>query len=101
LAVHIEPGPRFLMGKLNVVGLDINAEFEIRRIWTMKEGKPFNADYPEVFLDSVRAQGLFDNLGKTKSEFQINDQDHTAEVTLTFVGEGPKKPAGRGRFGQQ
>jgi outer membrane protein insertion porin family len=101
LAVHIEPGPRFLMGKLNVVGLDINAEFEIRRIWTMKEGKPFNSDYPQVFLDSVRSQGLFDNLGKTKSEFQINEKDHTAEVTLTFAGEGPKKPAGRGRFGQQ
>ena len=98
---HVEPGPRFLMGKLNVVGLDINAEFEIRRIWTMKEGRPFNADYPQVFLDSVRSQGLFDNLGKTKSEFQINEKDHTAEVTLMFAGEGPKKPAGRGRFGQQ
>jgi outer membrane protein insertion porin family len=101
LAVHIEPGPQFLMGKLNLVGLDLNGEFEIRRIWTMKEGKPFNADYPQVFLNSVREQGLFDNLGNTKPEVRINDQDHTADVTLTFAGEGPKKPAGRGRFGQQ
>jgi len=100
LALHIEPGPQFLMGKLSIVGLDLNAEFEIRRIWNVKEGKPFNADYPQVFLNSVREQGLFDNLGETKSAVQINDQDHTADVTLTFGGAGPKKPAGRGRFGR-
>jgi len=38
VAVHIDAGPRFTMGKLNIVGLDLNGEFEIKRIWTMKEG---------------------------------------------------------------
>jgi hypothetical protein len=64
----------------------------------MKEGKPFNAEYPESFLNRVREEGLFENLGKTKSEFKINDRDHTADVTLTFAGENPEqKPGKRGR----
>ncbi|MGA2270787.1 MAG: POTRA domain-containing protein [Bryobacteraceae bacterium] len=98
VAVHIDAGPQFTMGKLNIVGLDLNGEFEIKRIWTMKEGKPFNAEYPESFLNRVREEGLFENLGKTKSEFKINDRDHTADVTLTFAGENPEqKPGKRGR----
>jgi len=101
LGIHLDPGPRFLMGKLIVLGLDLNGEFEMKRIWSIKEGKPFNADYPQIFLDSVREQGLFDNLGKTKPETKINQQDHTVDVTLNFAGEGPKKkPARRGPFGQ-
>jgi outer membrane protein insertion porin family len=98
VAVHIEAGPQFTMGKLNIVGLDLNGEFEIKRIWTMKEGGPFNADYPDLFLNRVREEGLFENLGKTKSEFKLNDRDHTADVTLTFAGENPEqKPGKKGR----
>jgi outer membrane protein insertion porin family len=100
VAVHVDAGPQFTMGKLNIVGLDLNGEFEIKRIWAMKEGQPFNADYPELFLTRVREEGLFENLGKTKSEFKINDRDHTADVTLTFAGENPQqKPGKRGRGG--
>jgi outer membrane protein assembly factor BamA len=98
VAVHIDAGPQFTMGKLSIVGLDLNGEFEIKRIWTMKEGKPFNADYPESFLNRVREEGLFESLGKTKSEIKINDRNHTADVTLTFAGENPEqKPGKRGR----
>jgi outer membrane protein insertion porin family len=98
VVVHIDAGPRFTMGKLSIVGLDLNGEFEIKRIWTMKEGGPFNADYPDSFLNRVREEGLFENLGKTKSEFKINDRDHTADVTLTFAGENPEqKPGKKGR----
>jgi outer membrane protein insertion porin family len=101
LGIHLNPGPRFVMGKLTVLGLDLNGEFEIKRIWSIKEGKPFNADYPQIFLDSVREQGLFDNLGKTKPETRINEQDHSVDVMLNFAGEGPKpKPERRGPFDQ-
>jgi hypothetical protein len=50
----------------------------------------------------VREEGLFENLGKTKSEFKINDREHTADVTLTFAGENPQQKLekkGRGRGG--
>ena len=98
LAIHVEPGPQFLMGKLTIVGLDLDGEFEMKRIWAIKEGKPFNADYPQIFLDDVRAQGLFDNLGTTKPETKVNQQDHTVDVTLTFAGAGPPQKQRRRGF---
>ena len=101
LGIHLDTGPQFLMGKLTIVGLELNGESEIKRIWAIKEGKPFNADYPQIFLDSVREQGLFDNLGKTKADTKVNQQGHTVDVTLNFAGEGPKpKRERRGPFGQ-
>lgn len=101
LAIRLDPGPQFVMGKLIVVGLDLDAEAEMRRIWIIKEGKPFNADYPQLFLDRVRDAGLFDNLGKTKADVKINDEAHSADVTLTFGGAPPKPKQPRpGPFGQ-
>jgi outer membrane protein insertion porin family len=100
VTVHVDSGPLFLMGKLTITGLDLDGEAEIRRIWAMKEGKPFNADYPQLFLNSVREQGLFDNLGNTKPEVKINDQDHTADVTLVFGAAPPQPKQGRGRGGR-
>ena len=97
--VHVDAGPLFLMATLTITGLDLDGEAEMRRIWAMKEGKPFNADYPQLFLNSVREQGLFDNLGNTKPEVKINGQDHTADVALVFGGAAPLPKQGRGRGG--
>jgi outer membrane protein insertion porin family len=92
VAVRIDAGPQYTMGKLNVVGLDLTAEAEMNRIWAIKEGKPFDPDYPALFLDRVREEGLFDNLGKTKPETRIDEKSHTVDVTLTFAGENPTTP---------
>jgi outer membrane protein assembly factor BamA len=100
VAIRIDPGVQYTMGKLTIAGLDLNGEFEMRRIWTLGEGKPFNPDYPQLFLNRVREEGLFDNLGSTKPDVKLNPQDHTADVTLTFGGAAPPKKDGRGRFGE-
>jgi outer membrane protein insertion porin family len=98
VTVNVEPGPLFTMGKLTITGLDLDGEAEIRKIWAIKDGKPFNADYPQLFLNSVRERGLFDNLGSTKPETKINDSDHTVDVTLVFAGAPPQpKQQRRGR----
>lgn len=104
VTLHVDAGPQFTMAKLNLVGLDLDGEAEMKRIWTLKEGKPFNPDYPELFLKRIHEEGMFDNLGETKSDFKLNDRDHTADVTLTFKGADPQqgRPGrrGRGRGGQ-
>ena len=85
---QIEPGPQFSFGKLEIVGLDITTEPELRKMWGLKPGKPFNPSYPNHFLDVVREQGLFDNLGATSAETKINPGPATVDVTLYFKGSG-------------
>ena len=102
VAVAIDPGALFTMGKLEIKGLDLDSEAEINRIWTLKEGKPFNPDYPDLFLNRVREESLFDNLGTTKADVRIDAKAHTAAVTLNFAGSdpgrgGPGRRGGRGR----
>ncbi len=87
IVFRVDPGARYSMGKLNIKGLDAIAEPEMRRIWKLKPGDPFNPEYPDHFLDSVREQGMFDHLTKTKAETKIDSKAHTVDVTLTFTGE--------------
>jgi len=99
IVVHIDPGAQYTMGKLTLVGLDLDGEAEINRIWTMKEGKTFNPDYPEMFLTRIKEQGLFDGLGNTMADLKVDAKRHVADVILTFKGEDPaKRPGRRGRF---
>lgn len=84
LMLGVDPGPRYFMGKLNLVGLDVVSEPVIRKMWTMKSGDPYNADYPDLFLKTVRERGVFDNLGETKAVTKTDDDRHTVDVTLTF-----------------
>jgi outer membrane protein insertion porin family len=96
IALAVNAGPLFTMGKLEIVGLDLEGEAAIQRIWGLKPGKPFNPDYPEEFLKRVRDEGMFDHLGKTASAIKKNP-DHTIDVTLTFSGDEPRSRPGRAR----
>jgi hypothetical protein len=79
------------LGKLTVQGLDLDGEAEIRRLWAIKPGAPFDAEYPDLFLTTIREDGLFDHLGKTKAETKIDEASRTVEVTLVF-GPAEKLP---------
>jgi outer membrane protein insertion porin family len=93
LTIRIEPNPRFTFGRLEIRGLDLHSEPAVRKLWGLKPGAPFNVEYPDYFLSRIREDGVFDNLGKTTSTIQVNDEARTVDVTLTFAGagEGQKK----------
>jgi outer membrane protein assembly factor BamA len=91
VAVHIDSGPLYLMGKLEIVGLPLDGEAEIRRMWTLKEGKALDPEYPDYFLGRVKSDGVFDGLGKTKADQKVDEQTHVVDVTLTFTGEPDQK----------
>ena len=84
VTIQIATGPQFMFRQLTIVGLDLESEPVIRKLWGLKEGKPFNPDYPDHFLERVKEQGLFDNLKNTSSERKVNHDGHTVDVTLTF-----------------
>lgn len=93
LALHITDGPRYTMGKLAIQGLDILSEPAIRKMWATKPGQPFNADYPNHFLDVIRQDGVLDDLGETKAVVKTDDESLVVDVTLIFqAAPRPAKP---------
>lgn len=84
LTIRIDEGPQFTFGKLTVQGLDLTGEAEVKKLWGLQEGKPFDGDYPDYFLNRVRSDGIFDNLHKTKAQVNVDDEHHTVDVTLQF-----------------
>jgi outer membrane protein assembly factor BamA len=101
LTFYVDAGPQYSMGKLRVNGLDLEGEAEIKRIWMVAEGKPFNPDYPDYFLSWVQKEGLLDHLGKTKADVQVDPKRRVADVTLTFAGDaGQQKPGRHGGPGR-
>lgn len=86
IVVHIDEGPQFTFGKLAIQGLDLEGEAAIRKLWSLKEGKPFNPEYPDFFLGQVKERGLFDSLGETKANVAVNEKNRTVDVTLNFRG---------------
>ena len=101
VSFQIEPGPQFVFGKLEIVGLDVTSEPHIRKLWALGEGKPFNPQYPDHFLEVVKEEGLFDNLAGTSSETKINRDTHTVDVTLNFKGGQPAPNRERRRPGER
>lgn len=97
LTIHVTPGPQYTFGQLTIEGLDILTEPAIRKMWALKPGDPFNAEYPQNFLDSVRED--LDNLGETRALVKADDQKRTVDVTLTFKGAPPKPEKPRPQHG--
>jgi outer membrane protein assembly factor BamA len=98
VTVAVDAGQMFKMGKLEIEGLDLVAEAEMRKIWTLKEDSPFDPDYPDFFLKRVRDEGMFDNLGATRAEAKRHEKERTVDVTLTFRGADPAQTV-KGRRG--
>lgn len=101
VTLTIDPGEQFTMGKLEIAGLDLLTEPPIRKVWALKPGSPFEPDYPDAFLKDIRDQAVFENLGKTRAETNIDEKTHVVDVKLYFAGAGPeqKKRPGRGGRG--
>ena len=84
LTVRIDEGAQFSFGKLTIEGLDLNGEAAIKKLWGLQPGKPFDADYPDFFLNRIREEGLFEHLHKTKAVTKMDEQNHRVDVTLQF-----------------
>ena len=52
VAVRIDAGALYLMGKLTLVGLDLNGEAEILRIWTLKEEQELQSRLSGLLFES-------------------------------------------------
>jgi hypothetical protein len=60
-------------------------------MWGLEAGKPFNPDYPENFLNRVREDGIFENLGKTATSQHIDPVGRFVDVKLIFGAAAQQK----------
>ena len=99
LALTVTAGDQYRFGLLDIRGLDLVSEPEVRKMWGLKPGAPFVSGYPDQFLTAVREEGVFENLGETRAEQTLNADTHTVDVTLYFKGAPPKDERHRKRPG--
>lgn len=52
--LNIVEGDLYTMGELDLNGLNTNTTARLRAAWTLREGQPYNADYPAKFVDDTR-----------------------------------------------
>ena len=52
--LNIVEGDLYKMGELEILGLDTQATARMRAAWTLREGQPYNADYPKKFRGRYR-----------------------------------------------
>jgi outer membrane protein insertion porin family len=52
--LNIVEGDLYKMGELEIAGLDTKAKARMEAAWTLREGQPYNADYPKKFLEDTR-----------------------------------------------
>lgn len=95
VTVDFTAGIQYRFRTLELKGLDLITEPVIRKLWALKEGEPFKESYPKYFLDRVRGDGIFDDLGETKFERKVDDKAGLVDVTLIF--EPMKRPEGEAR----
>jgi outer membrane protein insertion porin family len=51
--LNIVEGDLYKMGELEILGLDTQATARMQAAWTLREGQPYNADYPKKFVDDT------------------------------------------------
>lgn len=84
--VTMVPGDQYMFRKLEITGLDLESEPVVRKLWALQPGEPFRLSYPDYFLQRVREDGLFDNLGKTMAQTSIDEKEKQVDVVLNFKG---------------
>ncbi len=93
----VTTGEIYHFGHLDVIGLGLDGEAAIRKMWAVKPGDPFPASYQDRFVKGVKAEGLFDNLGDITCTPTINRQTRVVDVMLYF-STAPAAPPRRAQF---
>jgi outer membrane protein assembly factor BamA len=82
--LNVVEGDLYKMGELEIAGLDTQARARMQGAWTLREGQPYNADYPKRFLDDtgqLLPRGVRWNISVHES---LDAKDKTVDVEIRF-----------------
>jgi hypothetical protein len=73
------------MGELELQGLDSQSTARVQEAWTLREGEPYNADYPNKFVeDNTKLLPPGVHWGVSIHE-SVNAADKTVDITIHFT----------------
>jgi outer membrane protein assembly factor BamA len=82
--LNVVEGDQYKMGELEIAGLDTQAKARMQEAWTLREGQPYDADYPKKFLEDTRQlvpRGVQWAIGIHES---LDAKDKTVDVEIRF-----------------
>jgi outer membrane protein insertion porin family len=85
LTIKVTPGAQYKFGRLTITGLDLIGTPAVEKRWAIEPGKPFNASYPEFFINRINEERMFEDLGRVHHTLNINEATETVDVTLIFA----------------
>ena len=82
--LNIIEGDLYKMGELEILGLDTQATARMRAAWTLREGQPYNADYPRKFHQEtgpLLPRGLRWDISTHEA---LDSKDKTVDVEIRY-----------------
>jgi outer membrane protein assembly factor BamA len=85
--LNVQEGDQFKMGEFEVLGLDSQAKAHLQAAWKLREGDPYDSEYPKRFLNETSRLvpgGIAWEIGIHEA---VNEKDKTVDVTIRFSGK--------------
>ncbi|MFZ1129606.1 MAG: POTRA domain-containing protein [Terriglobales bacterium] len=82
--LNVVEGDLYRMGEFEINGLDTQAKARMVEAWTLREGQPYNADYPKKFLEDTRQIVPRGVRWAVTIHEAVNAKDKTVDVEIRF-----------------
>jgi surface antigen-like variable number repeat protein len=84
--LNVVEGDLYRMGELEILGLDTQTTARVHAAWALREGQPYNADYPSKFrVDTAKL--LPRGVQWTITVHESLEKDKTVDVEIRFKQE--------------
>ncbi|MBI3475924.1 MAG: hypothetical protein HY010_09340 [Acidobacteria bacterium] len=86
-ALVVSEGDQFKMGEFEVTGLDSQSRAHLQSVWKLREGDPYDSEYPRKFINETSRfvpSGVPWKIGIHEA---VNEKDKTVDVTIRFASE--------------
>lgn len=83
LEVRVQEGDVYRLGSVDITGMAKLTNARLREAWAMREGEPYDTSYEREYMKTVTPM-LAANIS-VRMEKNINDKNHTVDVTMQFV----------------
>ncbi len=83
--LNVLEGDQFKMGELEIMGLDSQAKAHLEAAWKLREGEPYDSEYPKKFLEETSRLVPTGVPWGINIHEAVNEKDKTVDVTIRFT----------------